>query len=94
MLFCSRTYESRAEEVRRFCGEKCYLEALCRAQLYPDEEKIPIPPIPEPVIPIPSIFPDEHRILTMTIKIRTEYEAMWVKMSCFEKVERFVTFVG
>ena len=77
MLFCSRTFESRAEELRRLCGEKCYLEALRRAHHDWDDGRLPYPPMPEkPVIPIP--LPDidpEYRRLTMTIKIRTEYEA-------------------
>ena len=79
MLFCSRTFESRAEELRRLCGEKCYLEALRRAhhEFIPHEDPLPYPPMPDkPVIPIPlpDIDPD-YRRLTMTIKIRTEYEA-------------------
>merc|ERR1712110_285150 len=71
------TFESRAEEVRRLCGEKCYLEALHRAHHdFKPEDPLPYPPMPDkPVIPLPDIDPD-YRRLTMTIKIRTEYEAM------------------
>ena len=87
MLFCSRTFESRAEELRRLCGEKCYLEALRRAyQELPGEVRHPYPPMPEkPVIPIPLIDIDDD-YLKRVIKIKTEWEAKWVKMSVLREL--------
>ena len=87
MLFCSRTFERRAEELRRLCGEKCYLEALCQAHHDFYEERLPIPPMPDkPVIPIPLIYDDDYRHLMRTITIETEFEAKWVKMSVLRKL--------
>ena len=88
-MFCSRTFESRTEELRRLCGEKCYLEALRQAHHdLIDEERLPIPPMTDkPVIPIPLIYDDDYRQLMRTIRIRTEWEAKWVKRSVLRELQ-------